>query len=193
MQQPDRHSEGKKREINVQVSPTTVAFRHPITIGEWSKFTGNFELPSDWQSPIIHETIKLIQPEFYDKVMDLPVPRGALLFKAIYVHCYCYPDNSSFKDKWHLSFDNRQPRMTFLNLYTVREELRVSCSDKVRKIRNRTVHPWDDKGNPNVPPRKSEFVDAIQEIRQRIHKSGKGFHVPYMELYCCRCKKVITQ
>ena len=167
-------------------------FCHPTKVREWQPFTGYFELPP--LHSIIDQIINLISPDFRSAVMDLPDYCGVALSKAVYVHCYCHPDNflAGTELTWILGqslFDNREPENSFLNLYRVCEELRVAVSADVRRIRNRAVHPWNATGNRNCPPTMAEFSKAIQEMRKCIHRSGKSVRVPRIDLQCESCNR----
>lgn len=174
----------------MQLSPIRAAFCHPTTVREWQPFTGSFELPT---LPSIMDLVTdLLLPEYRSSVMDLPGNCAVPLSWAVYVHCYCHPDNYLAGTEItsilaRSLFDDREPGRSFLNLYRVCEEFRLSLSENVRKIRNRAIHPWDTKGGRNRPPTGREFSEAIQEMRKCIHMSGKNFQVPHVDLHCDSC------
>ena len=149
-----------RAKANMQLSPIRAAFTHPTTIREWQPFTGNFELPT---SPsIIEQVTNLILPECRSSVMGLPGYCALPLSRAVYVHCYCHPDNYLAGTEItsilaRSLFDDREPERSFLNLYKVCEEFRLSLSDNVRRVRNRAIHPWDTKDRRNKPPPGGNF------------------------------------
>lgn len=176
----------------MQLSAIRTVFCHPTNLREWQPFTGNFELPPF--PSIIDQITDLILPEYRSAVMSLPGYCVVPLSRAVYVHCYCHPDNYLAGTEIAsilapLLFDNREPGRSFLNLYGVCEEFRLALPDNVRRIRNRATHPWDAKGDRNKPPTRSEFSEAIQEMRRCIHMSGKNFQVPHIDLHCDSCDK----
>ena len=173
----------------------TVWVRHPEIGKEWGWMTGNFKLPTPYRfDPTM---LELVLPEYETSMDHLPAYSATGFLKNLYLHLYCHPDNFCLEGEgsglWRLAsfLGDEEPRNSFLNLYRVREELRIGCPKDVHDIRHRAVHPLDREKNYNIPPTVEEYGGAILALRKCIHRSKKNYKVPFVNVCCRSCNKAI--